>query len=288
MSTPTSGVSSFSGGSTVCAAAREVALEDAVVRSFAGCRTPLARAALAVARGDAPEDAVVEAFDGCRSPLARAALGVARDEQEAPCKPPAKVNLTAQWVRDNYTSIYPMLVSHLSMKMPRSRELAVVEDHVQTALARMVERDTLAPFLRDGKAVKPSVLRIWAYQSASTELRRWGADASTRMTRGAKTAREVQAGKAWRVVQSADTAREVVRDREDTLSTPDLHDPAAPSPEDALARKSRVDMVRRHLTRIGQPHLASAVEHVLNGGAVADLPGGIAAKLTAVLRDLRA
>ena len=288
MSTPTSGVSSFSGGSTVCAAAREVALEDAVVRSFAGCRTPLARAALAVARGDAPEDAVVEAFDGCRSPLARAALGVARDEQEAPCKPPAKVNLTAQWVRDNYTSIYPMLVSHLSMKMPRSRELAVVEDHVQTALARMVERDTLAPFLRDGKAVKPSVLRIWAYQSASTELRRWGADASTRVTRGAKTSREVKAGKAWRVVQSANTAREVIRDREDLTTAADLHDPNEASPEDNLAAKSRVDMVRRHLTLIGKPHLVSAVDHILNGGSLSDLDGGIAAQLTDALRTVRA
>jgi hypothetical protein len=276
------------GGSTVCAAAREVALEDAVERAFTGCRTPLALAALAVARGNVPDDAVVEAFDGCRTPLARAALGVARDEQEAPCKPPAKVNLTAQWVRDNYTSVYPMLVSHLSMKMPRSRELAVVEDHVQAALARMVERDTFAPFLRDGKAVKLSVLRIWAYQSASTELRRWGADASTRVTRGAKTSREVKAGKAWRVVQSANTAREVIRDREDPTTTADLHDPNEASPEDTLARKSRVDVVRRHLARIGKPHLVPAVDHLLDGGSLSDLDGGIAAQLTAALRTVRA
>jgi hypothetical protein len=270
------------GGSAVIVAAREVEVADRAVRAFGGCRSPLALAALAVARGDFAEGTVAQKPGACRTTLA-----VVRGEEPLP-RTETKVSLTARWVRDNYAKVYPALVAHLASKMPLSRELSVVEDHVQTVLARFVERDTLAPFLRDGKEVKLSVLRVWAYQSASTELRRWGVDASTRMTRGAKTAREVQAGKAWRVVQSADTAREVVRDREDTLSTPDLHDPAAPSPEDALARKSRVDMVRRHLTRIGQPHLASAVEHVLNGGAVADLPGGIAAKLTAVLRDLRA
>lgn len=249
-------VSSFAGGSAVCAAAREVIAADTVERAFGPCRNALACAAIAVARG---EDPTV-----------------------------SSVNLTARWMQENYTSVFPMLVSHLTMKMPRSRELAVVEDHVQTVLTRLVERDTLAPFLRDGKSVKPSVLRIWAYQSASTELRRWGADASTRMTRGAKTSREVKAGKSWRVPQTANPVREVVREREDTITTPDLHDPSEATPEDTVARKSRVDMVRRHLARIGQSHLVAAVEHVLNGGEVADLPLGTAAQLTTALRGLRA
>lgn len=286
MSTTITAVS-FSGGSTVCAAAREVALEDAVVRSFTGCRTPLALAALTVARGDAPEDAVAQVFDGCRSPLALAALAVARDEQDAPCNLPAKDSLTAQWMREHYESIYPALVSHLATKMPLSRELNVIEDHVQTVLLRLVERDTLAPFLRGGKTVKLSVLRVWAYQSASTELRRWGADASTRVTRGAKTSREVKAGASWRVVQSASAVREVVWDREDPTAA-DLHDPSEASPEDAVARKSRVDVVRRHLARLGKSDLVAAVDHLLDGGSLSELDGGIASQLTSALRTVRA
>lgn len=264
MSSHLTSVSSFCiGGSAVCVAAREVAVEDRVEQAFRGCRSPLALAALAVA--------------------------AARGETSSSVQPPERgINLTARWLEENYAKVYPALVSHLSSKMPLSRGLSVIEDHVQTVLVRFVEKDTLAPFLRDGKPVKLSVLRVWAYQSASTELRRWGVDASARTIRGAKTAREVLAGKSWRVVQSASPAREIVRDREDRGSSGDLHNPNEATPEDTVARKSRVDMVRRHLARIGQGHLVSAVEHVLNGGEVADLPLGTAAQLTTVLRGLRA
>lgn len=262
MPSPLTSISSFCiGGSAVCVAAREVAVEDRVEQAFRGCRNPLAVAAVAAARGEA----------SASSP-----------------SPEKGINLTARWLGDNYRKVYPALVSHLSAKMPLSRGLSVIEDHVQTVLARFVEKDTLAPFLRDGKPVKLSVLRVWAYQSASTDLRRWGVDASTRAIRGAKTAREVLAGKSWRVVQSASPAREIVRDREGRGSPADLHDPNDVSPEDRAARRSRVDLVRRHLTRIGQPHLVSAVEHVLNGGDVSDLPKGTAAQLTTALIGLRA
>lgn len=250
-------LSAFAGGSKVCAAAREVLATDEVLR----------------------------AFRGCRSELALAALAVARDEPD----PPVEVNLTARWVEENYSRIYPMLVDHLTGKMPLSRDLSVIEDHVQTVLTRLVERDTLAPFLRDKKTVKLSVLRIWAYQSASTELRRWGVDASLRASRGAKTAREIQAGKAWRVVQSASPFREVVQEiSQGTETVEEQYNPSAESPEDAVSRKSRVELVRDHLVRTGQGHLVCAVDHVLGGGSVSDLPGGVAEQLTAVLRGIQA
>lgn len=253
------------GGSAVIAAAREVEVEDRVERAFRGCNSPLALAALAVARGEQPAPAPT-----------------------APVRTESKVNLTARWMRDNYSRVFPALVAHLASKMPMSRELSVIEDHVQTVLTRFVERDTLAPFVREGKEIKLSVLRVWAYQSASTELRRWGVDASARTTRGAKTAREVQAGGAWKVVQSATPAREIVRDREDAASASDFHDPSEASPEDEVSRKSRVAMVRRHLTRIGKPHLIAAVDHILNGGSLSDLQSGTADQLTSVLHGLRA
>lgn len=259
MSTPTVSVSLFVfGGSAVCVAAREVALEDRVVRDFGACLNPLAFAARELLRGEVIEP-VIE----------------------------VKVNYTSLWMRDNYTRVYSTLVGHLSSKMPTSRSIGVIEDHVQTVLTRFVERDTLAPFLREGREVKMSVLRVWAYQSASTEIRRLGVDASTRTTRGAKTAREVLAGNSWRVVQSAAPAREIVRDREDAGSHNDLHDPGEVSPEDALDRKSRVDMIRRHLSLLGKTHLITAVDHLLEGGSLLDLQSGTADQLTNILKGLR-
>jgi hypothetical protein len=261
----------FSGGSPVSVAVREVLAEDDCTRVFAGATSPVARAVHEVL--NPPSEAV---RDG---------------------------NLTARWLREQGGQVRESLVSYLTNKMPRSRDLDVVEDHVQTFLTRMVERDVLAPFLRDGKSVKVSALRIWAYQSATTEIRRWGVDASTRVTRGAKTSREVKAGRAWRVVQATVPAREVIRESEETLPynkrsrgtsckdkgvSPDLHDPNDVSPEETADRKSRVDLVRRHLARLGKSDLVAAVDHLLDGGSLSDLPGGVAVQLTAVLRDLRA
>lgn len=277
-------VSTFAvGGSSVICAAREVALGESVERAFQGCRSLLAVSALAVAREDSAEDRAAKHFNGCHSSLAVAALAVAHGEEEA--SPPAAMNLTGRWLEENYARVFPALVEHLTAKMPVSHGFSVIEDHVQTVLMRFVERDTLAPFLREGKTVKLSVLGVWAYQSASTELRRWGTDASLRVTRGAKTAREVQAGKSWRVVQSAETFNEVSPQPDDTNARPEYNNPAQPSPEDTVARQSRVDYVRQHLARIGKGHLVPAVDHVLSGGS---LPPKTAKQLNAALRGIRA
>ena len=255
---------SFVGGSSVRTAHREVEAEDAVARSFSGCRTPLARAALDAARGNGTDETA---------------------------SPKVRENLTALWLRDNYAKVFETLVSHLSSKMPLSRQLSVVEDHVQTALARFVERDVLAPFLSKGKNVKLSVLRVWTYHSASTELRRWGVDASTRTTRGAKTYREVRAGDSWRVLQSPNPVREVVRNREDSTARSDLHDPSASSPEDTVVARSRVERVRHHLAITGRAHLIPVMDGLIEGRTLEELSSahGLSIRqITTALQELRA
>jgi hypothetical protein len=202
---------------------------------------------------------------------------------------PKKVeSITARWISQNGSALRSSLITHLASKLSVSNSIGAVEDHVHTFMTRMVEKDLLAPIIGRGTRPSFSVLRVWAYQSACTEMRRWGVDASTRTLRGAKTAREMEKGDKWRVVQHHSAAKEALSDLSENDRSYDLYDPAAPSPEDNVARKTRVDMVRRHLARIGQPHLVDAMNHVLNGGAVADLPSGIAAQLTTVLRDFRA
>lgn len=249
----------LSGGSVVLGCTRSVVAEDDALTLFAGSETPIAMAMRSAIYGtEVP------------TPL-----------------PLIRTNHTAQWLKGS-PEVYRVLVKHLSAKMQRSRDLGVVEDHVQTFLTRLIEKDTLAPFVLGGKTVRLSVLRVWAYQSASTELRRWGGDGSLRVSRGAKTAREVQAGGSWHPVQSASAAREVLWE---DGSAKDLYDPSAPTPEESASRNSRVDEVRRALVRMGQPHLVPVVDGLLEGRSLTEIQetyGVTRDQITKVLQGIRA
>jgi len=274
MSTPTVDPSGFdlSLSTPVATAAREVLYEEALA-SFGGSTTPWALAVREVLHGTpalVPPKVVVSET-----------LAVTR---------PA--NATSQWLAKNAKAVYSTLVSHLSSKMQRSSELSVVEDHVQEFLARLVDDDRLAPLLTTGETPKLAVLRVWAYQSACTELRRWGVDATLRATRNAKTSREVKKGKDFAPVQSAHAASEVTTVSDDgTESTQDLCDPMALSPEDVSARRSRVDHVRKTLIRKGHGHLVPVVDGLLEGQTLQELQiahGVSSDQITTVLRGLRA
>lgn len=246
----------FVGSSPLCLAAREVLTEDMATQSFAGCNSPLAKAVQNCV-SDAPEV--------------------------------RQTNLTAQWLSENGSAVIPALRYALGQKLPRSQDLGVVDDHVQTFLTRLVEKDTLAPFLSKGSKIQMSVLRVWAYQSACTELRRWGVDASLRSSRSAKTSREVQKGSSWKVVQTANPICEVTPTS--TLNgegrTRDLYNPSTPSPEEVVASKSRIEHVRASLMKMGHPHLVPVVNGLLNGESLSDLMqshGITADQLRTVLR----
>lgn len=262
---------SFLTGNTPAAtAAREVLYDDALA-SFGGSRTTLAMAIREVLHG---------------------ASTLALPEVVVETVAPRKLNATAVWLGQNQRTVYSTLIGHLSSKMQRSSELGVVEDHVQEFLTRLVNDDRLAPLLTTGETPKLAVLRVWAYQSACTELRRWGVDAALRVTRNAKTSREVQKGKDFQPVQSANAACEVSTVSDDgTESTQDLCDPMAPSPEDVSAQRSRIDHVRNTLIRKGHGHLVPVVEGLLEGRTLTDLQdafGVSEGQITTALRGLQA
>ena len=274
----TSALDSFlSCPSPAATAAREVLYDDALA-SFGGSTTPWALAVREVLYGApvlvAPKVVVVVSEPAAVAPVRRG------------------LNVTAQWLGQNAKSVYSTLIGHLSSKMQRSSELSVVEDHVQEFLTRLVDDDRLAPLLTTGETPKLAVLRVWAYQSACTELRRWGVDAALRATRNAKTSREVQKGKDFQPVQSHVAVSEVVTVSDDgSESTHDLCDPMVPSPEDVSARRSRVDHVRSTLIRKGQAHLVPVVDGLLEGQTLEELQtayGVSENQITSVLRRLRA
>lgn len=181
-------------------------------------------------------------------------------------RPRPEMNLTAQWLAKNGRETFAMLVSYLSQRLLVSQRLSLIEDHVQTFLLKLIEKDTLAPHLREGKTVQPSVLRWWVVQSAATELRGWGVDASLRTSRGAKTNRErkVEAGEADPMVaQSEHTMVERRYEIENGQVACDLYDPYARDAEEEAMASQHLEAARV-IIRYRIPNAASRYEQVLD------------------------
>lgn len=199
------------------------------------------------------------------------------DQSKPEPKAKAKVNLTARWLTTHGREVRAMLVEHLTHKLQTSRRVGVVEDHVQTFLCRLVERDTLAPHLEAGKTPQASVLRIWAYQSACTEMRGWGVDASLRTSRGAKTNRDRQAD-AGKLPVVAITSPETVIERryevENGEVVSDLYNPHTNSAEDELISAETLERARalvlRKIAGAG-PRYAALFDALVDGGKRSDL-----------------
>jgi hypothetical protein len=152
-----------------------------------------------------------------------------------------------------------------------------VEDHVQTFLCRLVEKDTLAPHLAAGKTPQPSVLRIWCYQSACTEMRGWGVDASLRTSRGAKTNRDRMADAGKREVVAIHSTESCVERRyevENGEVVTDIHDPYARNAEEDMISEEAFERARalvlKKIAGAG-PRYARLLESLLDGAKRRDL-----------------
>jgi hypothetical protein len=160
-------------------------------------------------------------------------------------------NLTSRWIAEHH-DLGPILVQHLICKLEMSRRMGVIKDHVQVFLLRLIERDTLAPYLMAGKKVQIGVLRVWAYHSACTEMRSWGVDASLRTSRGAKTNRDrmADAGKLPTVViHSVDSVIERRYEIEDGEFVGELYNPNLQSAEDKIISAETIENARSLILR---------------------------------------
>ena len=195
----------------------------------------------------------------------------------------ATMNHTARWLRDN-GSVRASLVDHLRHRMIRSEQIGVTEDHVHQFLIKLIEDDRLASYLSAGRDVKVNALKVWAYQSACTELRGWGTDPSLRASRGTKTERERAAGATWRVRPCPNPASEAITGEgpntnvvfQFTLESlrVDYFDPSAGTALDTLCQDP-LDSQGAHIDRV-----LKATNHapcipvligVLQGDTIADL-----------------
>lgn len=232
-------------------------------------------------------DEAVVALGGERtcSPIGRAILAVRDEETTRP-------NLTATWLRTHGVRVRAMLVGFLTAKLTTSRRMDLIEDHVQTFLCRLVERDTLRDYLIEGKEPAPSVLRIWLVQSAATEMRGWGVDASLRVSRGAKTHRDrlVDAGKKESApVIHASPVKEIVSVSESGDVSTDLSDAKA-SPEEAMADRQMIEIYRRRILEKLNDRHAAVFDSLLEGAKrreVAAEHGLTTNQVTAMLDRIR-
>jgi len=185
--------------------------------------------------------------------------------------------LTGKWMEKYGAETRAMLVEHLSHKLPTSRRVKVVEDHVQTFLVRLVERDTLAPKILEAKGsrgnpINPSVLRVWCFQSACTEMRGWGVDASLRKSLGAKTNRDRMADQGKLptvVVQSTEAVIERRYEVENGEVVSDIHNPNEVSIERSMISSETCARIRSLVQRkVGSsdPSLVGLVSLLMESG----------------------
>lgn len=192
------------------------------------------------------------------------------------------MNRTARWLCAN-PSVRSVLVKHLSHKLVPSDQMGLIEEHVQGFLVRLIEADRLASHMGEGREVNIKALQVWAYQSACTELRRWGADPSTRASRGAKTSREIQEGAAWKVRMAPCPATQTAHtepvntnvvfqfDREEPTPEVDYCDPNTPNTLDTLCRETQAGFIARVLETTEHSNCIPVLIGVLQGEDLMDL-----------------
>jgi len=236
--------------------------------------------------------------DVAAAPVAATLMALAAELSES--TPPAKAsgpNLTSQWLARNGRKVFSELVKHLTHRLPTSRRIGVIEDHVQTFLTRLIEKDTLASFILEGGEPKLSVLRAWVHQSACTEMRGWGVDASLRASRGAKTNRDRQADLGRMPLVVVNSEEPVVERRYEVEGgeVTDYYDPSSRSAEDIMISEEIIEAAKfivRYRIPGGADRYGALFESMLDGVKRCDLAddAGVSrnrmASMVAQIRDV--
>lgn len=99
-------------------------------------------------------------------------------------------NVTAKWVEQHYRPLYARLQNYLGRKLPKSKELTKVDDHIQTFFANLIRRDGLRTRIEEGKLISYSHVCAWVKRSAISEIRDEGTKPVCRVFHGALTKTE--------------------------------------------------------------------------------------------------
>jgi DNA-directed RNA polymerase specialized sigma24 family protein len=102
-------------------------------------------------------------------------------------------NATAQFLAENWERYYDRMTLALRRKMPKSAELDKVDDHAMNWIEKIIQRDGLRKYIRDGRSIAPSQVSGWARKLACTQIRNEGRNPVCRVFHGALTPKEYKA-----------------------------------------------------------------------------------------------
>lgn len=120
-------------------------------------------------------------------------VSVARSINKFPYDP--STNITSQWLTERLgDGLYSTLTSSVAAKFRISVARNMVDDHVNTFLAKLIQRDSLRERLILGKPVYNSQLASWCCRSAQNDIRSMGTDPVSRTMYGAQTITERKRG----------------------------------------------------------------------------------------------
>lgn len=95
-------------------------------------------------------------------------------------------------------TLYGLMESAVKAKLPMSATIGIVDDHIQTCMLKLVQRDALRERILSGTKVTDSHLATYAVRSGFTDIRRDGTEPVCREMYGARTERERSKMKAER------------------------------------------------------------------------------------------
>jgi hypothetical protein len=157
-------------------------------------------------------------------------------------------NLTTQFLDDKLKGgLWDSLASAVAAKFRVSATCNLVGDHVNTFLAKLIQRDGLRDRLVMGKPVYTSQLAAWCCRSAQNDIRAMGTNPVSRTVYGAQTITERRKGKrhGHTHATSAQIAAQTSEEGAGIVSF-DIVD-EAPNPEANLDQQQRVAALQAKL-----------------------------------------
>lgn len=104
-------------------------------------------------------------------------------------------NATARYFAQHWGEIIPQCCAYLTRKLRLSAELGKIEDHVMSWVTRAIEKNYLEKFLDDQGDLPPSLVCLFMFRMAASDLRKDGRNPACRALHGALAPHEIQARK---------------------------------------------------------------------------------------------
>lgn len=99
-------------------------------------------------------------------------------------------NVTAQYLGEHFNRFYEPTLKHLRRRMRRSEELDKIEDHAQSWIETVIQRNGLRKAIDLGMAIPPSRVSRWTRNQAITDIRNEAEEPVCRLFHGALKKKE--------------------------------------------------------------------------------------------------